>query len=245
MRDTHVLLGLGEARHHGDHLRQRTPVEAAAEEQRRGQAVARDMAVEVDDVPGLLAAEQRALATERLEHVPVADVGRQHPNAPVGHEPVKAEIRHRGHGNGVDAEGEREHGNDLVSVDDLPGLVHREHAVAVAVEGDAEVVGAVAHDVLQEGEVGRTAAHVDVRAVGRVRNRRHVRAEPLEDGGGDGRIRAVGAVDRDPEAGELGAEMLDEVLHVAVGGGVCRLDGAAALILECRATPRSPPRRHL
>ena len=53
------------------------PCERAAQEQRRGEAVAGDVVAQADDVPGLLAAEDAALAVERLEHVAVADVGRE------------------------------------------------------------------------------------------------------------------------------------------------------------------------
>ena len=44
---------------------------------------------------------------------------------------------------GVDLEVEREDRDDLVAVDGLAVLVDGEHAVAVAVERDAEVVAAV------------------------------------------------------------------------------------------------------
>ena len=42
----------------------------------------------------------------------------------------------------VDAQVEREDRDDLVAVDRLAALVDGEHAVAVAVEGDAEVEAA-------------------------------------------------------------------------------------------------------
>ena len=87
----------------------------------------------------LLAAEDAALGAKGLEHVAVADVGRHDPDAALGHEPVEAEVRHLGHRDEVDAEVEREHGEDLVAVDLAPGRVDGQHPVAVAVEGDAEV----------------------------------------------------------------------------------------------------------
>ena len=58
-----------------------------------------------------------------------------------------------------------------------PLLVDREHAVAVAVERDPEVEAAVAHGLLEQREVGRAAADVDVRAVGLVADRVHLGAE--------------------------------------------------------------------
>ena len=102
-------------------------------------------------------------SAERLEHVAVADVGRHDADPVLAHQPVEAEVRHHGDGDEVDAEVEREDGEDLVAVDDVAFAVDGEHAVAVAVEGDAEVEAAVGHDALQEREVGRAAADVDVR----------------------------------------------------------------------------------
>ena len=57
----------------------------------------------------------------------------------LGHEPVEAQVRHRRDRDELDAEIEREHGEDLVAVDRLAALVDREHPVAVAVERDPEV----------------------------------------------------------------------------------------------------------
>ena len=109
-------------------------------------------------------------------------------------------------------------GEDLVAVDHLAPLVDGQHPVAVAVEGDAEVVVSGADGRLEQPEVGGAAAHVDVRAVRLVRDRRHPRAQPLEDLGRDRRERAVRAVDRDAEAGEVGAEVLEDVFDVAADG---------------------------
>ena len=54
---------------------------------------------------------------------------------------------------------------------DLPALVDRKHPVAVAVEGHAEVAAFAADGLLQQPEVGRAAADVDVRPVGLVSDR--------------------------------------------------------------------------
>ena len=81
----------------------------------------------------------RALALERLEHVAVADVGRDDADPALLHQAVEAEVRHRRDHDGVDAEVEREHGEDLVAVERVAVLVHGEHPVAVAVERDPEV----------------------------------------------------------------------------------------------------------
>ena len=88
---------------------------------------------------GLLAAEQRPLLAERLEDVAVADRRRHDPDSVLRHQPVEAEVRHHRDRDDVDAEREREDRQDLVAVDGLATLVHREHAVAVPVEGDTQV----------------------------------------------------------------------------------------------------------
>src|SRR5207237_10497948 len=90
-----VLLHLRALWHHGRRLRQGTALEGPAEEERGGEPVAGDVVAQVDDVARLLAAQETALATQRLEHVAVADVDRQDANALVGHAPLEAEVRHR------------------------------------------------------------------------------------------------------------------------------------------------------
>ena len=138
------------------------------------------MVAQVDHVPGLLAAEQRALALERLQDVAVADVGGVHADVVLAHQRVEAEVRHHGDRHLVDLLVEREDRDDLVAVDRLAPFVDREHAVAVAVERDPEVEPAVEHGLLQEREIGRAAADVDVRTVGLVADRVHLCAAPFE-----------------------------------------------------------------
>ena len=121
---------------------------------------------------------------------------------------------------------EREDRDDLVAVDDLALLVDREHAVAVAVEGDPEVEAAVDDGALEEREVGRAAADVDVRAVGVVADRVHLRAARLERLRAEARVRAVRAVDHDAQAREIRAEAVEDVLPVRVGRDVDVLDAA-------------------
>ena len=62
----------------------------------------------------------------------------------------------------------------------LAVLVDGEHPIAVAVEGDAEVVAAVPHRLLQQPEIGRAGTDVDVRAVRCVRDRMHLCTTELE-----------------------------------------------------------------
>ena len=98
------------------------------------------------------------------------------PDPMVAHQRVEAEIGHHGDRDLVDLLVEREDRDDLVAVDNVALLVDGEHAVAVAVEGDPEVEAAVEDGALQEREVGRAAADIDVRAVGRVADRVDLRA---------------------------------------------------------------------
>ena len=120
---------------------------------------------------GLLAAEQASLSVERLEDVTIPDVRRHDADPPLRHEAVEAEVRHLRNRDELDAEVKGEHRDDRVSVDDLPALVDREHPVAVAVECHAEVAAFAADGLLQQPEVGRAAADVDVRPVGLVSDR--------------------------------------------------------------------------
>ena len=57
----------------------------------------------------------------------------------LGHEPMQAHVRHHRDGDHVDLAVERQHGDDLIAVDDVAVPVDGQHAVAVTVEGDTEV----------------------------------------------------------------------------------------------------------
>ena len=67
------------------------------------------------------------------------------------HRLVEAVVGHHGHGHAVAgqaagvAQVERRQRHQLVAVHDRAGAVDRQHAVAVAVEGEADVVAAVGH----------------------------------------------------------------------------------------------------
>ena len=176
----------------------------------------------------LLAAEDAALAPERLEHVAVADVGRDDADPALLHQPVEAEVRHHRDRDEVDAEVEREDGEDLVAVDDVAAPSTASIRSPSPSNATPRSSAALAHGLLQQREVGRAAADVDVRAVGLVADRGHLGAEPLERLRRDPGVGAVGAVDGDPQAGEVGAEALDDVLEVAVGGDLDAVDRAAA-----------------
>ncbi len=109
-----------------------------------------------------------------------------------------------------------EDGDDEVAVDEVAVGVDGQHAVAVAVEGEAQVEPVGAHERLQRPDVRRPAAVVDVAAVrfgaqhddvgaalGQAERRRLVH-------------RAVGAVDGDAQAGQIERDAAHEVPDVAL-----------------------------
>src|SRR5271154_3150337 len=144
---------LRKARHDRGCLRKTPAAERTAEEKRSDEAVARDVPVEPENVPRLLAAEESALAPQRLEHVAVTDVGRDDANAVLLHQAVEAEVRHYRHRDRLDAKREREDRDDLVAVDRRARLVDSEHPVAVSVERDAEIELSACNRLLQSREV--------------------------------------------------------------------------------------------
>src|ERR1700759_174564 len=82
------------------------------------------------------------------------------------------------------AQVQRGEGEPLVAVDRRARAVHREHAVAVAVEREAEVVAAVADGLNKRPEVGRPDAGVDVAPVGLDGEGGDLRAQAPEGLGG-------------------------------------------------------------
>jgi len=102
--------------------------------------------------------------------------------------------------------------DQLVAVDDVPFAVHGEHAVAVAVEGEAREVVAGLHSRAQAIHVGGAAVVVDVcgrRAVARTPMSRRA----FGDLGGGPERRAVGAVEQDLLAAQI--EVLEAFLERA------------------------------
>src|SRR5262249_35614905 len=116
-RHADVLLALREALQDARGLAERPAAERPAEEEGRREAVAGDVVLEVDDVAGLLSAEDAALTLERLEDVAVADVRGEHADAVLPHQRMEAQVRHLGDDHQVDILRKREHREDAVSVD--------------------------------------------------------------------------------------------------------------------------------
>ena len=113
----------------------------------------------------------RLLRGERLQHVPIADVGGDHVDARLAHRQVEAEVRHRRDDDRVVAERtafehvDRADRDDVVAVDDRAVMVDGDQPVGVAVEGDAQIGAVVAHRVAERLRSGRPDTVVDVRAV--------------------------------------------------------------------------------
>src|SRR5438876_2656161 len=176
----HALLHLRVARENSRGFAQRSTLQRTTKKKRSGESVSGDVVAEIDDVPGLLAPEDAAAAAQSLEDVTIADIGCEHSDAALAHQPVEAEVRHHRDRDELDLQVESEDRENLVAVDGVAACVDGKHAVAVPVEGDSEVVTSVDDDGLKEREVGRPAADVDVVPVGVGSNRLHLGAQPLE-----------------------------------------------------------------
>ena len=119
------------------------------------------------------------------------------------------------------AEVQRRQRHQLVAVDHRALAVHRQHPVAVAVEGEADVVSPGAHALGERVHVSRAAAVVDVAAVGLDGDRLHVGAEAAEDLGRHAVGGAVGAVEQHADAVEVElAEAQLELAQVVAAGAV-------------------------
>ena len=126
------------------------PCERAAEQERGREPVSGDVVAQADHVAGLLAAEhalsrRSASSTYRsptsvvTTRIPRSSIRRWKPRFVITVTATRSTPRC-----------ECEDGDDLVAVDRLPVTVHGEHAIAVAVERDAEVVAAGRGPFLQQ-----------------------------------------------------------------------------------------------
>src|SRR6266545_4630518 len=174
--------------------------------ERREDAVPGRVVLAKDDVSGRLAAELRVELLHLLPHVAVADLRAHETDAVARERRLEPAVRHDGPHDELGLElpvprempcGEREH---EVAVVDAAGAVHRDDAIAVAVEREADVAPALHDRTLQRFGSGRTAALVDVRAVGHVEERDDLGAGLCEDGRRDAIGGAVRAVEHDTQA---------------------------------------------
>ena len=223
--------------------------ELAHRRQRRGDAVAGGDEAGVDDVARLLAAERPAALAQLVEHVAVADLGHRDLDPGLLHRLVEAVVAHHGDG---DAAAElaaarhpaRRQGDQLVAVVRAAGAVDGEHAVAVAVEGEADRRLGAGDRRGEAVEVGGAAAVVDVAPVGLGADRLDRGAEPLEDRRRGAEGGAVGAVEHHVLAGEVegegGLQRPQVVLEAAVQ--LAHAARARRRRARHRAAPRSAPR---
>ena len=169
--DAHVAQHLRKARHRlGGQVRQRAVAPGdELDEQERGQDPVPGHAVAAEDeVPGLFAAELEAVGLEGVADVAVADRCLDDPDPPRGEGLAQAEVAHDRDDDGTAGEQapleqvEGEQGEELVPVHELAGVVDREHAVGVTVEGDPERRSRGDDGLLQLLEMGRAALGVDV-----------------------------------------------------------------------------------
>ena len=186
----------------------------------------------VDHMAGLLAADAVAAFQHFFQHMAVPHISADELDPLVFAEFMQSQVGHDGGDNGVSVQlASRAHihgadGHDLIAVDHGAGLVDQQAAVGVSVVSDADIVSVVYHGLLQGFQVGRTAALVDIDAVG---HGVHDVGTGLEAGKQLRRRcgrRAVGTVHADPQPGEVvfdcGAQMLDilraGLLHAADHG---------------------------
>jgi hypothetical protein len=87
---------------------------------------------------------------------------------------------------------------ELIALHDRSRLIHKNSAVAIAIEPDPKIESLVAHGFLKEARSCGTGG-VDSRALGFRAQKAHRSAEFLKNGGRHGRGGAVGAIDHDPK----------------------------------------------
>jgi hypothetical protein len=169
----HVHEHLGQAVHDRRQLHERGLRLRHPRQQVEGgeDAVAGRRVVEHDDVPGLLAAQREPAAAHLLEHVAVADSGGDRADAALPHRQLQAQVAHHGDDERVVGqvaalgERQREDRHHVVAVHHPAGVVDREAAVGVAVQGDAGGRAVGDDGLAQAVQVRGAVAVVDVEAV--------------------------------------------------------------------------------
>ena len=155
------------------------------------------------DVAGLLAAQEQLFAPQRFHHAPITHIGGHDSHAHFAQRLVQAAVAHHGGDNALVApftrlrRRPRDDGHDAITVHDLAALVDEHAAIAVAIQGDAQVRLVCADFMHQALQMRRTALAVDVRAIrfgGKgvqlgAKARQHLRSHPT--------CAAIGAVEHD------------------------------------------------
>ena len=150
-------------------------------------------------MPGVLAAELPALLAHQLEHVAVADAGAAEADAQARHRLLEREVGHQRAGDAFQRLARRALAGDdeqqLVAVVGPALRVDDGDAVAVAVEGDAEIGLLRRHFLLQRAGRGGADLVVDIEAIG-----------------------------LDTDRGDFGAELVEHVRRDVVGGAMRAID---------------------
>jgi hypothetical protein len=94
---------------------------------------------------------------------------------------------------------------NAIAVDDFSCFADEEGAVGIAIESHAELSALGEHALLQAVEMKRSAAGVDVAAIGRDTHRDDFGTERMKEFGAEFERGTIGAVKDDAETGELGA----------------------------------------
>src|SRR3569832_630970 len=219
--DVRIVERLAGAIAHGlQNLRQR--VEAAADFryraakllhdrqhlERSDEAVAGGGIVRQDNMARRLAAEIVTTRQHPLEHVALANRRTKEFDALAFEETFETEIRH--HGRNDAGLGEpailfpalRDHGEELIAVDQMAALIDQDHTIGIAVERNADIDAQFAHLAAQRFRRRGAAFLVDVEAVGFDADGDDVGAELPQRFGRHLVGGAVGAIDNDTQAFE-------------------------------------------
>ena len=180
--------------HHRQHL------------QRRNQAIARGGVIGKNDMPGLLSAQIVAAFAHALHHVAIAHAGALQLQAQTIEIAFKPQVgHHRGHHAAAGKLALLQHGcgnqrQQLIAVDHPPLLIGDDHAIGVAIQGDADIGAHLAHLLAHALRRGGAALVVDVVAVGLHPDLDHFRAQLPQRLRRHAIGRTVGTVDHHPQA---------------------------------------------
>ena len=188
--------------------------------QSRHQAVTGGVVLQEDDVAGLFAADDGAIREHALQNVAVTHGGLNHFEALLLHSDGEAKVAHDGRddlGVGELAAGgevRTADSQDVVTVDLIALAVDEQHAVGVAVVGQADIGVGAQHELAQGLKVSGAALNVNVGAavIG-------VDAQALQRSGRGLAGSTVAAVDGNNQAIELKAvERADGMIDIGLAG---------------------------
>ncbi len=184
--------------------------------QRADEPVAGRRLVEAQQVAGRLAPQLPAGLLQHRQHVAVTDVGPPELDAGLRQRPLQPEVRHLRADHRADQRAgvlarSREHVQQLIAVDQVAVVVDHQHAVPVAIEGDAEVRADRLDGDRHQLGAGGAAAVVDVLAVRRAADRDDLGPELAHDARRHLVAGAMRAVEHDleriePEPGRHGRQ---------------------------------------